>query len=306
MKTVIFTIFINLFIAINLSFAQNISGKVKINTYTFFYQVTLKSGGMYDFTVKNIKKADTDNASFVLAYNSQLQVLKENNVIKETRIYAAKRNGAAWTISASECLRLLYDDKNETINSQTTGTELPAIETGQASKLTFSATKIRETTAIQTICEQFINRYYNIFDLGKSPKTTTKTNFSGTIKASNGEFYNYEILPSGFGKDEFSIRQADKGLVYRTSSIISRTESSFLIRILYSKRKDISWQIYSSDFWEMNFDLKNGKASALKSSLFLPEIPKNLKNTEFPKNSTESEMMKIAIEYFVNSYNQIF
>ena len=52
MKTIFFSIFINLFVVINLSFAQNISGKVKINTYTFFYQVTLKSGGMYDFTVK--------------------------------------------------------------------------------------------------------------------------------------------------------------------------------------------------------------------------------------------------------------
>jgi hypothetical protein len=306
MKISVVTFFMNLLFVSNILVAQNISGKVKINSYTFYYQTTLKSGGLYDFTVKNIEKADTDDASFVLAYNSQLQILKENNQIKETRIYAAKRNGAAWTISALECLRLLYDYENETINSQTIGKELPAIETNQAINLRFSRTKLTALLAIQTISEQFIKRYYKFFDLGKSPKITTKINFSGTVKTSNEALYDYEILPLGFGKDELSIRQAEKGLVYRTSTIINSTEASFTIRILYSKRKDTSWEIYSSDSWEMIFDRKNGKVIASKSSLFLPEIPKNYKNADFPKNYNENEMIKMSLEYFVNSYKQLF
>lgn len=313
-KTIKKLVFLLLFFA-NFSianiFAQNISGTTKVAGYTLYYQFTPIMGEKYSFTVKNIENADTDNAAFTLAYSSEAQLIKEGNKIKETRIYAASRHGAMWTISLTEGLRLMYDYQTETIISQTTGTTLQKYETNYeargAKKLQFSKDKLQKTTALHTIAQQFITRYYKIFGIGKSPKTVENATISGQVQAqfqSQRETYNYEVLPSDFGQ-ELSIRHPTKGLVYRTT-LQANKDGEPKIMIFYAKRKDTSWDIYSSDSWQMTFDKNTGKALATKSSLFFPAIPENFKITTFKTNANETEMVKIAIEVFIKSYPQLF
>lgn len=287
--------------------AQNISGITKIAGYTLSYQFTPIMGGKYGFTVKNIENADTDEAAFTLAYSSEAQLITEGNKIKETRIYAASRNGAAWTVSLIEGLRLIYDYKTETIISQTTGTTLQKYETTseskKATKLQFSKDKLQETTALHTIASQFITRYYKFFGIGKSIKTVENATISGQVQ-SQKETYNYEVLPSDFGQ-ELSIRHATKGLVYRTT-LQAHKDGQPIITIFYAKRKDISWDIYSSDSWQMTFDRNTGKALAIKFGLFFAPIPENFKTTSFKTTANETEIVKIAIEVFIKSYPQLF
>jgi hypothetical protein len=288
------------------SFAQTISGKLKESGYTFFYQATPLSQGKYEFTIKNILKADTNDANFVLAYQSQLQIIQDGEKIKETRIYAAKRNGAMWTIANTECLRLLYDYATQKITSQTVGTSLTDIESAQAKTLNFNKNTLqaqKDKEIIQTIAAEFVRRYYKIFDLGTLPKTNS-SKISGEIIAESGEKYSYEVVPQGFGQDEISIRHPEKGLVYR-SSLQTSLKDNFTVKILYATRQDISWNIYSSDFWELAFNSKTQTATATKSSLFLPAIPTNKKEIRF-KTNKENELTKIAIETFIQTYEKIF
>lgn len=293
------------FFCVSVAFSQNISGKMKVANYTFFYQATPVSVGKYEFTVKNIEKADTDNAAFVLVYSSQINVLKAENNVKETRIYAANRNGVSWTVSLEECLRLQYNYQTQTIHIQVIGTELPKYASGKADKLEFSKDKLTETIAVQTIAQQFINRYYKIFDLGKSPKSNTTAIIAGSINSENGKTYSYEVLEAGFGQQELAIRHASSGLVYKTSLAIDK-KANFVVQILYAKRKDVSWEIYGSDVWEMNFDRSNGKGICSKSSLFFPPIPQKYQETIFKNSATETELLNIAVEYFILSYNKLF
>jgi hypothetical protein len=293
------------FFCVSVAFSQNISGKMKVANYTFFYQATPVSVGKYEFTVKNIEKADTDNAAFVLVYSSQINVLKAENNVKETRIYAANRNGVSWTVSLEECLRLQYNYQTQTIHTQVIGTELPKYASGKADKLEFSKDKLTETIAVQTIAQQFINRYYKIFDLGKSPKSNTTAIIAGSINSENGKTYSYEVLEAGFGQQELAIRHASSGLVYKTSLAMDK-KANFVVQILYAKRKDVSWEIYGSDVWEMNFDRSNGKGICSKSSLFFPPIPQKYQETIFKNSATETELLNIAVEYFILSYNKLF
>ncbi len=291
--------------------AQNISGITKVAGYTLSYQFTPIMGEKYGFTVKNIENADTDNAAFTLAYSSEAQLIKDGNKIKETRIYAASRNGAMWTISLTEGLRLIYDYQTEIIISQTTGTTLQKYETNNAAKgakkLQFSKEKLQETTALHAIANQFITRYYKIFGIGKSAKTVENTTISGQVQTqiqSQRETYNYEVLPSDFGQ-ELSIRHATKGLVYRTT-LQASNDGEAKIMIFYAKRKDVSWDIYSSDSWQIIFDKNTGNALATTSGLFFAPIPENFKTTTFKTNANETEIMKIAIEVFIKSYPNLF
>ncbi len=291
--------------------AQNISGTTKVAGYTLSYQFTPIMGEKYSFTVKNIENADTDYAAFTLAYSSEAQLIKEGNKITETRIYAASRNGAMWTVSLTEGLRLLYDYQTETISSQTTGTTLQKYETNNeakgAKKLQFSKDKLQETTALHTIAQQFITRYYKIFGIGKSLKTVENATISGKVQAQfqgQKETYSYEVFSSDFGQ-ELSIRHATKGLVYKTT-LQSNKDKQPTITILYAKRKDVSWDIYSSDSWQMTFDKNTGRSLATKSGLFFAPIPENFKTITFKTNATETEIVKIAIEVFIKSYPQLF
>lgn len=302
MKT-IFLSFIATFFTFYFSFAQGFSGKVTESGYTFFYQATPLSSGKYEFTVKNILKANTEEANFVLAYQSHLQVIKDGSQIKETRIYASSRNGASWTIANTECLRLIYNYQTSVITSKTVGTSLTNIESAAAPKLSFSKNNLHDKQIIQTIAEQFIKRYYKIFDLGNSPKTEI-ANLNGEIKAENGENYSFEVIPQGFGQEELSIRHKTKGLVYRTTLLVSN-QDNFWVKILYATRQDISWSIYSSDYWEIAFNQTNKTATASKSSLFLPTIPENKQKITF-SNTDKNAMTKTAIELFIQTYYKLF
>jgi hypothetical protein len=302
MKT-FFLSLITIFFTSYLGFAQGFSGKITESGYTFFYQAIPLSGGKYDFTVKNILKANTDEASFVLAYQSHLQVIKDGNQLKETRIYASSRNGASWTVANTECLRLLYNYQTSAITSQTVGTSLTNIESAAAPKLSFSKTTLQDKQIIQTIAEQFIKRYYKIFDLGNSPKTEI-ANLSGEIRAENGENYSFELISQGSGQDELSIRHKTQGLVYRTT-LLANNQNNFSVKILYATRQDISWNIYSSDYWEIIFNQTNKTATASKSSLFLPAIPENKQKITFG-DTNKNAMTKTAIELFIQTYYKLF
>lgn len=302
MKT-LFLSFIVIFFAFHAGFAQGFSGKVIENGYTFFYQATPLSSGKYEFTVKNILKSNTEEANFVLAYQSHLQVIKDGSQIKETRIYASSRNGASWTIANTECLRLLYNYQTSVISSQTVGISLTSIESAAAPKLSFSKTTLQDKQIIQTIAEQFIKRYYKIFDLGSSPKTEI-ANMNGETTAENGEKYSFELISQGSGQEELSIRHKTKGLVYRTTLLVSN-QNNFGVKILYATKQDISWSIYSSDYWEIAFNQTTKTATASKSSLFLPAIPENKQKISF-NNTDKNDMTKTAIELFIQTYYKLF
>ena len=311
LKLVVFLLVCITFFSSKNLIAQNISGIIKVSSYTFSYQFTPIMAGKYGFTVKNIENADTDNAAFTLAYSSEAQLITEGNKITETRIYAASRNGAMWTVSLTEGLRLIYDYQTEAIISQITGTTLQKYETNNeargAKKVQFSKDKLQETTALHTIAQQFITRYYKNFGIGKSLKTVENTAILGQVQAQfqgQNETYSYEVFSSDFGQ-ELSIRHATKGLVYKTT-LQSNKDRQPIITIFYAKRRDVSWDIYSSDSWQMTFDKNTGKALATKSGLFFAPIPENFKTTTFKTNATETEIVKIAIEVFIKLYPQLF
>lgn len=299
-----------LFVGLQLSsFAQNITANLQVAGYTFNYSFEPISGNKYKFVVKNIANANTKDANFSLVYASQGQVMKNGNTIKEVRIYAAKSspaNAINWTTSLADCLRFLFEPNGNSATVQTAGTMLDKYLTGtKPTKIQLISNNISDKEALKLAAEQFIRSYYKIMNVERNK--IGSENLSGTVQVGNGLSYQYEIGQGAAETDkEISIRQGEKGLVFRTNMRMIEQGSSLNIKVFYAKQKDFSWEIYGSDFWEVNLDKKTGKAKAKKEGLFFPPILEGQQENSMAAMLGNDDTQKLVIEWFINTYQTRF
>jgi hypothetical protein len=286
--------------------AQNINATLQVAGYTLHYEFAPISANKYQFTIKNIANANTDKANFSLVYSSQAQIIKNASKIKEVRIYAAQNsqaNAVNWTVSLTECLRLLFDVENngKTANFQTAGTMLDNYLTGAKPQTADLSPTSTDKEVLKVMAAQFIKSYYKILNLDTTKKGSSSE--KGSITAPNAKQYDYEIGQGRATTDkEFYIRQGENGLVLRTVMKIVSNDNKLVLRILYAKQKDFSWEIYGSDFWEMTFDKTTKQATAKKEGLFVPPVvplPQSLGNST---PQTEADILRLAAQWFAISY----
>jgi hypothetical protein len=287
------------------SFAQNLTANLQVAGYTFNYSFEPISGNKYKFIVKNIANANTKEANFSLVYASQGQVMKNGNHIKEVRIYAAKSspsNAINWTTSLADCLRFLFEPNSSSATVQTAGTMLDKYLAGtKPTTIQLPNTNLAEDAALKLAAKQFIQSYYKIMNLGKN--NLVGKNLNGSTQIDNSLSYQYEIGQGAAETDkEISIRQGEKGLVFRTNMRIVEQGNSLNIKVFYAKQKDFSWEIYGSDFWEVNIDRKTGKAKAKKEGLFFPPILEELQENDIAAMLDNDNTQKQVLEWFIKTY----
>lgn len=286
-------------------FAQNIGANLQVAGYTFNYSFEPISGNKYKFVVKNIANANTKDANFSLVYASQGQMMKNGNTIKEVRIYAAKSspsNAINWTTSLADCLRFLFEPNSNSATVQTAGIMLDRYLTGtKPTQIQLPSNNISDREALKLAAEQFIRSYYKIMNIEKSK--IANENLNGSVQLNSGVSYQYEIGQGAAETDkEISIRQEEKGLVFRTNMRITEQGNSLIVKFFYAKQKDFSWEIYGSDFWELNIDRKTGKAKAKKEGLFFPPILEGQQESNFAPMLDNNEIQKLAVELFIKTY----
>lgn len=294
-------IFVSLHLPI---FAQNITANLQVAGYNLNYTFEPISGNKYKFIVKNIINANKKDGSFSIVYASQGQVMKNGSSIKEVRIYAAKSspsNAISWTTSLADCLRFLFEPNSNLATIQTAGTMLDKYLTGtKPTKIQLSSNNISDNEALKLAAEQFIRSYYKIMNIEKNK--VANENLNGSVQIGNLS-YEYEIGQGAAETDkEISIRQGEQGLVFRTNMRMIEQGNSLNIKVFYSKQKDFSWEIYGSDFWEVNLDKNIGKAKAKKEGLFFPPILEGQQENNIATILSNDDIQKLLIEWFIKTY----
>ncbi len=303
---IFFTLLLFCLCSLALTAQNSITTTLKVANYTLHYELSPIGGNKYKFTVKNIANANTDAANFSLVYASQAQVFMNGSQLKEVRIYAAKNstsNAINWNISLTDCLRLLFDKTQPTVaNLQTAGKLLDPYLVGTLpTNLTF-AKNPTEKEVLQAAAKQFIESYYKIMSIEKSK--TANTALTGNVQTETNGTYQYEIGQGAAANDkEFYVRQGEKGLLLRTILRIIEDDKKLIIRILYAKQKDFSWEIYGSDFWEMTLDKNTQQPTAQKEGLFLPPLLTGQQQAPTtPYTNSAEGLQKLAAEWFIQTY----
>ncbi len=296
-----FTIFSTAYLLLNLlstmylpcAFSQNLQGNLTVKQTFFHYEISPNTSGNYQIKVYTLDKLNSDNANSTLTYSSQIKVFENNDILKEVRLFVAQRMGVQWQVLFTDGIRLFVKDSR--LEYVIMGNALHNYPAPKNTMIPLKATANTQA-ALKYIAEYFLNNYRQHILENNQTKTpsSTQTGSISTAKAT----YNYEIIGDWqqTGKAMLYIRQGERGLVYQSVLQSNATATTHTIKILYAKPKDLSWEIYSSEYWQWALDLNSQTASSQKESIFMPPV-QPLKNIPYKAQPTDAA--KIAVEQFI-------
>jgi hypothetical protein len=278
---------------LNTTFAQILQGNLTVKQKFFHYEITPNTTGNYQIKIYTLDKANSDNANSTLTYSSQIKVVENNQTLSEVRIFVAQRMGVQWQVLFTDGIRLFV--KESRLEYVVMGNALanypPPSNTVVPLKSTAST-----SAALKYLAEYFVKNYSQHI-LENNQTTTQNSTQTGSISTPKAT-YEYEIIGDWqkAGKAMVYVRQGERGLVYQSLLLNTTTATTHTIKILYAKPKDLSWEIYSSEYWAWTLDKTTQTVSSQKESIFMPPI-QPLKNIPYKNQPTEAA--RIAVEQFI-------
>jgi hypothetical protein len=275
------------------AFSQTLQGNLTVKEKYFHYEISPSTSSNYQIKIYTLDKLNSDNANATLTYSSQIKVFENNNTLTEVRLFVAQRMGVQWQVLFTDGIRLFV--KESRLEYVVMGNALNNYPQPKNTIVPLKATA-STPTALKYIADYFVNNYSQHILENKHTNTSnhTQTGSISTAKAT----YQYEIAGDWqqTGKAMLYIRQGERGLVYQSVLQSNATATTHTIKVLYAKPKDLSWEIYSSEYWQWTLDLNSQTASSQKESIFMPPV-QPLKNIPYQAQPTEAA--KIAVEQFI-------
>lgn len=289
------TLFVFLLNAINISCAvsQTLQGNLTVKKKFFHYEISPNTTGNYQIKIYTLDKTNSDDANSTLTYSSQIKVFENNNNLTEVRLFVAQRTGVQWQVLFTDGIRLFV--KESRLEYVIMGNALNSYPQPKNTIIPLKATANTQTS-LKYIAEYFVSNYsqHILENNHTNTPNNTQTGSISTTKAT----YTYEIVGDWqqTNKAMLYIRQNERGLVYQSILQSTLTATTHTIKVLYAKPKDLSWEIYSSEYWQWVLDLNSQTTNSQKESIFMPPV-QPLKNIPYKAKPTDAA--KIAIEQFI-------
>lgn len=320
MKKILFILALCLF---TFSFGNVLAQKTLAKSITYkgrFYRYEaaqkVEDPRQWTLTVKSVERKN-DREQSRIVYNTIVYVGQHENRVTEARVFGANMQSYIWHINLKNYFKANFDSENAAIHYQSVGEEMTALDyhatVDKAEVLhDFDKNKLNEETAVGIIAEQFIKRYFKLFEYIEDYEKSDHKPYKATFKVSN-ESYDVEVSKDPFkkGKYHLLIRNDKKGLVFNSLLTVEdqRYYSGRLnIFVHYAKARDYNWSTYASDYIKSSFDMKENTITYSKKGAVIPAGDAGvLHDDKFnPDALSVEKAIDLSVHYFIKRYNGIW
>jgi hypothetical protein len=294
---------------------KKLANSIKYKGHFYRYEAEQKpeDSRQWTLTVKSVeKKGDREQSHIV--YNTIVYVGKHDNLVTEARVFGANMQSYIWHINLKNYFKANFDWANAAIDYQSVGEEMTELDyhatVDEAEVLhDFDKKKLKEENAVEIIAEQFIKRYFKLFEYIEEYESHDHKPYKATFNA-NGADYKIEVSKDPFkkGKYHLLIRNDKKGLVFNSLLTVEdqRYYSGNLnIFIYHAKARDYNWSTYAGDYIKSNFNMKENTIVYTKKGAVIPAGDAGvLHDNKFNPDALSIEKsIDIAVHYFIKRYN---